>query len=375
MSEPVLKVLSGRLAGTAKPLPAAGTVSVGHQYWQDVVIRDERTRGIAVDLTLAEGGQARLSVLSGEATLLGQTVAAGTTAILPPFVPFAIGGVSLAWGDPDSPRWAEAGDLMAPVPVEPEGPPDARAQAAAVLTEVKGRAGALAGKRATRVSAFVIAGLVLLAVGAAAFFPVVDALGLRPDAPQRVARALEAAGIRGLSVARQPSGDGVAVTGVVASEGQRVRTQEVLRDQDVDGTVDVQTSGELAQAAADVARGRGLRASARAVTRTAVELRTSTLAEDARAGLVQAVRTDVRQISSLTIRDDLPGPDDVPVKALSDLTRKVSTLVAGDPGYIQTVDGARYFPGAVMPSGHRLVGIEGNNVYIEKNGRRIRVAF
>ena len=50
-------------------------------------------------------------------------------------------------------------------------------------------------------------------------------------------------------------------------------------------------------------------------------------------------------------------------------------MVGGDPGFIQTVDGARYFPGAMMPSGHRLVAIQGNVAIFEKGGRETRVAF
>lgn len=367
----VLKVLSGRLAGTAKPLPATGTVSIGHQFWQDVVIRDPQTQGVAIDLSVTDGRQAQITVLSGEALLLGQTVDPGGTAILPPYVPFSIGGVSLAWGEPDSERWAETGGLMLPGPAEMAEVPDARAEFSAAL----GRARVGASGLLTRRVGLLAGGLALIAGAGAAALPAMDALGLRPDPPTRVRRALDAAGLKALKVVNVPGGEGVTITGVVPNEGQRVRAQSVLTDTGVAGTVDVQTSNEIAQAAADVARGRGLQANARPTARMAVELHTSPLTDDTRVGLIQAVRSDVRQIGPLTIVDDLPGADDVPIKAIADLTHKVSTVVAGDPAYIQTVDGARYFSGAVMPSGHRLIGIEGNSVYLEKNGRRIRVVF
>ena len=371
MTSAVLRVLSGRLAGTTKALVETGTVSIGHEFWQDVVIRDPQTKGMAVDLSLAGGGQAQMSVLSGEVVLLGQTIGAGGTAILPPYVPFSFGGVSLAWGDPDSDRWDEAGGLVAVVPSPPGEVPGPRAEVAAALGRARHGAAGLLSRR----NGMILAGLVLLAVVGLSVVPVLDALGLRSTPAMRVRWALNAAGLQALEVAPAPSGNEVTITGVVTGEGQRVKAQGALREAGIDGTVDVQTSNEIAQAAADVARGRGLQASARATARTSVELHTSPLTDDARTGLLNAVRSDVRQIGPLTLRDDLPGVDDTPIKALSDLTRKVSTLVAGDPGYIQTVDGARYFSGAVMPSGHRLVGIEGNTVYLEKNGRKIKVSF
>lgn len=368
----ILRVLSGRLAGTTRELSQGSAVSIGHEYWQDVVVRDPATKGIAVDLTLASEGQAHLNVLSGEIELLGQTITAGGAAILPPYVPFAIGGVSLAWGEPDSERWGEAGGLVVAAP--PEGPQslDARGHAVAALDRAREGASGLA----TRRNALIVAAIAVIAIIGVSIVPFLDATGLRPAPAVRVDRALDSAGLPMLAVATTPGNtDSVTISGVVANEAQRVRAQDILRDTGVAGAVDVQTSNELAQAAADVARGRGLAASARAVSRTAIELRTSPLTDDARPALLQAVRSDVKQIGGLTLREDLAAPDEAPIKAVSDLTRKVSTVVAGNPFYIQTADGARYFSGAILPSGHRLVGIDGSNVYLEKNGRNIRVRF
>ena len=78
----VLRVLNGRLAGTEKMLPPCGTLSIGYQFWQDVVIRDPATRGIALDVSFDETGAAQLVVLIGEASLLGSTLSAGQTALL-----------------------------------------------------------------------------------------------------------------------------------------------------------------------------------------------------------------------------------------------------------------------------------------------------
>ena len=365
----VLRVLSGRLAGTSKPLRVNGTVSIGHQFWQDVVIRDPQTKGTAVDLSLNDGGQAQLAVLEGEAELLGQTIRAGGSAILPAYVPFSIGGVSLGWGAPESDRWSEAGGLVAVTPTEPAGPLELRDHAAAALGRAQVGAVGLMSRRNLLIAGAVLAAIIL----AFSVVPLMDALHLRATPRERVAAALSQAGLSDLKVGG--TDDTITVTGVVAADAQRTKAQAVLRDADVGGTVDVQTSNELAQAAADVARGRGLQANAKPIARTGVELHTSPLTDETRASLIQAVRTDVRQVGLLNIRDDLPSPDDVPIKSVSDLTHKVSTVVVGDPSYIQTVDGARYFSGALMPSGHRLLGIEPNNIYLEKNGRQTKLAF
>jgi type III secretion protein D len=366
----VLRVLNGRLAGTEKALPPSGTLSIGYQFWQDVVIRDPATKGIACDLRIDESGAAQILVLSGEARLLGSPLVAGQTGLLPPYVPVSIGGVALAWGDPASARWQEAGGLAASVPQLPPPPPTMGDQARDFLAETGDRLAELfSGKRA-----LVAVGAGLLLVGASAAGPAVDALGLRGNPSVRAEHALNQAGLPGLNAAPDPGADGVVVTGVVSNEQDRVKAQQVLRTAYVPGTVQVQTSQELAQASADVARIHGHDAVARPIGRTDVELRTTPLSDDDRTRLLHAVKADVPAVGQIAIKDDL-APDDMPLKSVQDATKKVSTVVAGDPSYISTSDGAHYFPGAMMPSGHKLVGIEGNVVLLEKNGRETRLTF
>jgi type III secretion protein D len=367
----ILRVLNGRLAGTEKALPEAGTVSIGHQFWQDVVIRDPATKGIAVDLTLNDG-VAQLTVLEGEATLLGSTVGEGATAIVPPYVPFAIGGVALAWGEKDAGRWDEASGLAQSVPTPPALPPAAHEQAVAALDRLRDDVTAAATPRRLKVAGLA---LVVLLLGLFAM-PIAEGLGLRKSPSERGDRALAEAGMPQLAVL--PAGDGsdaVVVHGVVRNTAERDRAAAVLRDAGIDASSDLRTSAELAQASVDAARLRGVPAVARPVGLTAVELRTVPMEAGQLRRLQAAIRGDVRDLTRLAMVDNLPPPEEKPLKTVADATKKVSTVVAGDPSYIQTVDGARYFSGAMMPSGHRLVGIQGNNVVLEKNGRETRLTF
>lgn len=367
----VLRVLNGRLAGTDKSLPATGSVSIGYQFWQDVVIRDPATKGIAVDLVIEPDNRAQITVLSGAATLLGSTVDAGSSALLPPYVPFEIGGIALAWGEPDSERWTDATGLATVAPAPLLAPPSARDHAVTVLE----RAGDGLGEWITGWRVAAMAGVLLLVLLAVFAMPIVDALGLRGTPVTRAHDALAKVGLGDLKTAPSAAGDGVVVTGVVASEASRVRAMQAIRDAGVEGTVSVQTGPELAQAAVGVAQLRGLQAVARPVGRGGVELRTTPLMADDRTKLFQAVRNDVRAITRLDIRDNLVPKDEQPLRTVQDATKKVSNVVSGDPSYIQTVDGARYFAGAMMPSGHRLVGIQGNVVVLERNGRETRLTF
>lgn len=366
----VLRVLTGRLAGVEKALPASGRISIGHEFWQDVVIRDPAVKGVAIDMTI-EGTGVQITVLSGTASLLGSQLNAGDTALLPSYVPLSIGGVAMAWGAPESARWNEAGGLIASVPPAAALPPTLQDQAMGLAGKAGDRLGVLlAGWRLPA-----LAGASVLLVAASAAGPAMDAFGLTTDRAGKVERALEKAGLPDLRATTNHATNAVTVSGVVTGEADRAKASEVLRSTSVPSQLDIQTSQDLARASADVARIRGLSAQARPIGRTDVELHTSPLTSEARDQLVDAVKSDVHSVGRIVLHDDLPATDDAPVKTVADATKKVSTVVAGDPAYIQTADGARYFAGAMMPSGHRLVGIEGQTVLLEKDGRETRLAF
>jgi type III secretion protein D len=298
----VLRVLNGRLAGTEKQLPTSGTVSIGHQFWQDVVIRDPATKGIAVDLQVDGEGGAQITVLTGEALLLGSHVGEGQTAILPAYVPFSIGGIALAWGDPESARWAEASGIAGSTPTPPLPPPSAQDEAMLLL----GKAGGHVSGWFTRKRAIAVGAVATLAAGAALAVPTIDALGLRGDEAMRAEHVLNGAGLSSLNTMHDPATGAVIVSGVVANEAERTKAQEALRDRGIHATVNLQTSAELAQAAAEVARIHGLQAVGRPISRTGVELRITRMTEDQRGKLASAIRTDVKQLGRLVFRDDLP---------------------------------------------------------------------
>lgn len=366
----VLRVLSGRLAGVEKALPETGTLSIGHEYWQDIVIRDPAVKGVALDFTTDAQG-ARITVLGGSASLLGSTLSAGETAILPPYVPVTIGGVAIAHGAADSARWSEAGGLAAAMPGPPALPPTLQDQAMTFVATAGERAGALLS--GWRLPTLAVGSILLVAAAAAG--PAMDAMGFTPDRAGKVERALDKAGLPELRATTNHATNSVIVAGVVTGEADRAKASEVLRTVSVPAQLDVQTSADLAQASADIARIRGVSARARPIGRTDVELHTSPLTPEARDQLVDAVKSDLHEIGRVVLHDDLPPQDDEPVRTVADATKKVSTVVAGDPAYIQTADGARYFAGAMMPSGHRLVAIEGQVVRMEKGGREVRLSF
>lgn len=365
----VIRVLTGTRAGAEAALPASGRATVGHEYWHDVVVREEATRGQAVEIELGADDVARLSVLDGEALLLGSTLRAGDTAVLPPYVPVSIGGVALAYGAATSDRWAGAESIAAstaPAAVEPAEP--VREGLWATLVDgTRSRMG-----QAVRPAALLgIIGAIVVAFAAG---PAIDALQLGGGPADRTSRALTAAGFRNVAV-REGANDEIQVSGYVPNEADRQRVQQLIDAQGLRATVSIETGEELARSTADVARLNGVEAQARTLGAGVVELRSAPLDADGRSRIEGLVRRDVPGLRKLVFRDAPTIDSQDNIKTVADVTKRVSSVVAGDPSYIMTADGGRYFPGAMMPSGHRLVAITEQTVVLERNGRRIVLKF
>jgi type III secretion protein D len=77
----------------------------------------------------------------------------------------------------------------------------------------------------------------------------------------------------------------------------------------------------------------------------------------------------VRGLQKLVVANKAPpAPPPPPPPVVDDPGKRIASVVPGNPAYIVTADGARYFVGAMLPSGHRITAIDGQRVSVERNG-------
>ena len=89
----------------------------------------------------------------------------------------------------------------------------------------------------------------------------------------------------------------------------------------------------------------------------------------------EAVRRDVRGVDRLTVRNSpepLPPP---PRPVVDDPGKRIASLVPGNPSYLVTADGSRYFVGALLPSGDRIVTVAPGRVTLERDGQPSTLNF
>ncbi len=380
----LVRVVEGPRTGAFHIVERPGRLTMATVFGADIVVRD-RSHPFEAELELPAHGPARLKLRSGTAELLGAPLAAGTSCLWPAHVPLAVGANMIAHGpEEDGGRaegWAAAAALARAL-AEPDGAGGTVTEAGATAPDAGGmgpgeliariRAGyqRLPPRRQQLASGTVA----LVALGVALVTVPVDALPPPAGSMRTVERVLEEEGLSGLDLGRE-SGGVIRVSGAVYDREALARASVRLRHAHVPHRFDTVSAEELAAAAEDIARLHGLSAEAVPVGPASVRLTTSPADAATRDELVAAIRADLPMLRDLTLAEGPPRPDAAAPRTVSEAAKRVATVVTGDPAYVLTADGARYFPGALLPSGHVLKEIEDGAILVERSGSLTRIRF
>lgn len=364
-----LRVLAGPLQGSRSVKDAARLVHVGGDVGSDVVLPESDLDGSSLAFRSTANGAGVLA-LSGAVWAAGRALVIGEEIELPLYVPLRLGRTVVALGLPGASAWDD---------MPPDGPfadPVSEQQAAARDEQ------AATGAKLPRNSQnwprwLVMSGGALAAVSvsmlALAYAVVPPAVSAKSQAPQAEA-ALRAAGFIRLNV--QPgNGQELVVSGYLDTLAQRAQVEQLITRQSLPSRLSVWVNQDVAAAVTDVFRVNGVAAdvttsgpgSVMAVTRVAD------------AGRLEQIKTiarrDVPGLQSLEVRNTPPPVVPEPAPVIDDPGKRVTSIVPGDPAYVVTADGTRYFEGALLPTGHRVVAIREREVLLERNGSTAPLRF
>jgi type III secretion protein D len=190
---------------------------------------------------------------------------------------------------------------------------------------------------------------------------------------QRAQALLQTAGLADLRVSVE---DGrLVVDGQLQTDAERIRAEQLLAAQGLSPVLRAGVGQTMVQAVHDVYRVNGIAAEVQAIAPGVVRVRTALADATPLAAVEQTVRRDVRGLTRLDIVNEPPAPVPSAVPALADPGKRVAAVVAGAEPYVATVDGTRYFIGALLPTGHRILAIEGSRVQLEREGQASALVF
>jgi type III secretion protein D len=367
-----LEVLAGPRRGARLEVDPQRPLTIGHAFDDDVVIRHRSVRGVRARVWQEEGGL-QLRVEAGTVSLLGMPLEAGRTVPLPRWVPFTLGDSVLAIGPKRGDGWEACRRLGRRMAVD-----RIAADAAAALpgpqpgaeTDAPRAKGTV---RWWRVPALLTApGLIALAALLAWPAPPGGAPAADPQALQAVRAVLANEGLSHLRIL-QPARGGLELQGLVERDADRVRLADRFAKSGMPVRLDLGTGEQLARQVGDVLRLNGVAAQVRHVGRGTVEARFADPGAARRAQLEAAVRRDVPGLAALVVETSPATARAAPTAV--EPGKRVVNVVYGPQGYVVTADGARYFEGAFLPSGHRIARIADDEVQLERDGQISRLSM
>lgn len=371
----VLRVLAGRVRGASAPLERGRVIAVGHDLDADIVLRDASAEGVRLTLK-ARADAADLDLTSGAVTLLGHELTAPAQAILPLYLPLLIGDNAVAIGEAESPRWSEAERILAaarPLPDDDGDEDDAPAGDGRNWQYLLNNTNALVSRSAKFVPVLLIA-----VITVSALFAISTGVPAWPKSqpkPAKVQAVLSEEGFDKLVVTKTEAGD-LRIEGMLASDAERVRLQRILAAREWRPRLELQTHDGIARQVEELYLANGVKAAARSVGAGMVRLDVTGSDPDEAARLERLAMGEIKGLRRIDV-SMLPGADEG--GRFEDIQqgggKRVVSVIGGERGHVTTADGARYFPGAVLPTGHRIVSIEDTRVLVERNGSRSELNF
>jgi type III secretion protein D len=380
-SQLVLRVIAGRQQGAEYRLSPGIQVSIGHHLHHDIVLRNSDAKDTSLELKLTDG-ITKLSMISGEVLLLGRALAAGESAPLPLFMPVKIGSVIFAIGNPASERWEEAAQISAASAVQAAAdvPASGSIATAPVAVPIERQidgalrhffarfrrvAETVAIEQRWPVYAVIAASLLLAAI---LFVPISGWVKEQTHGVAATEEMLARNGFEDLTVA-ETVGNGLIVSGVLSDDARLQKLRRLLDGSRPDAVIDVSTMDALAAGITDMLVAQNIDAEAKAGRGRNVRIVSEYLPADRQRELAAQIRTDMPAIANISFQiDDSRGEPDLQYFFASD-KYGLASFVDGDPAFITTADGTKWFKGAIVPTGHRILGIGNGMVRFEREGQ------
>ena len=372
-----LRVLSGEQRGASSVMQPGQTLRIGRDWSSEVVL--QQAQGSAVLSFSAEDGLV-LQAEQGDCTVADHALLPGGRDGLALYVPFSVGGVRMAVGKMGASQWAGLfeGNVT---PQAQETVQNESTHAEEVQPPEAAPAAASSGEkmaplpRRSWTSRLMLAGTALVGVSVCTL-TLAWAMGPSTLSPQEQAvnirQTLSHLGLTALNV--ESRNGQLFVTGHLESQAERTRLEKALTDRSP-ARLSVWVNEQVAASVAEVYRLNGVAAEVRATGPGVVRVQTAISDSKLLEHVQSAARRDVPGLKQLVAANDAPPAPPPAASGINDPGKRVAAVVPGEPAYLVTVDGTRYFEGAMLPSGHRIVSILPDKVQMERDGVGSVLAF
>ncbi len=373
----IIRVLNGRLAGAEHRLHSGKFVRIGHSFDHDVVLRGKTTQGVSLELHLLND-ISTIKIVSGKVRLLGRDVDAGQSAQLPFYLPVHVGEFAFAVGDPVSDRWSEAQDLHTRIGVADEAVAENTAEAPAAALTVQASPMERLSTRfyplkewAERPRDWARIGMIAASVFlvALAAGPVWSLIKNQISGPEQRQTMLATIGFQHLKVTKDEATGQQVITGTLRSDSDLTKLRQYALANMPDTRVEVETTEGHAAAAKEILASQGIAGEVKPAAIGALSIVTEFLPKDRQDALAKLLKQDLPAVKTVNFSvNNALGERDLQYFFASG-PYGLATYVDGDPSYISTADGTKWFIGSELPTGHKILAMGEGRIRFEREGR------
>ncbi len=188
---------------------------------------------------------------------------------------------------------------------------------------------------------------------------------------------LKSNGYEDLEVAKN-NNDQIVVSGYVLTNKDLAKIEKIIDEESFPVIYDIKVGDQLAKEVSELYRINGVNIEATAIDKGIVHVK----AEDKYLEMVTRIKevalNEIDALKSLDIEYVISDVDEQTIGEelrYDEKDKRITMVVDGDPAYIMTSDNAKYYVGALLPEGYKVIDIVEKQVVLERHGRMTTLNF
>jgi type III secretion protein D len=194
---------------------------------------------------------------------------------------------------------------------------------------------------------------------------------------QSTMNLLKSNGFEGLKVTRN-SYDQLVISGFVFSNKERAQIEKIIDENGIPAVHDLKVGDQLAKEVRELYRINGADIEAAVVNSGSVIITAEETKADDILRIKEIALKEITGLKSLEVEYVNSAPGDLSIGAemsYNNEDKRITMVVDGDPAYILTSDQAKYYVGALLPTGYKILAISDQKVVVEKQGKQTILNF
>ncbi|MCG7984715.1 MAG: hypothetical protein JAY90_18435 [Candidatus Thiodiazotropha lotti] len=352
-------VLTGEQAGARRILDDNTTFTISGHMDTDVVFRDPTINDEKLNL-ITKDNKVYVQVLSGDIQIQGNTVQNGEVLKIPEYTKIKIGETTFSYGRRIDASWRDIVDKVASLELSSNS------------------TNRLLIKNKTLYNILLITLIMLVFTASYLVYMHSKNVEVKRISDLTVlTNLLTTNGFNSLSISQSESGQ-LSVSGFLMTNKEKSEVEKIVDDQNIPVFFDLSIGDNLATEVRELYRVNGVEADVKVMRlgKVIVTTKSNNIKQ-----LERLKAIAINEIPSLQELDtEYLSVDKKPNVLGSDISfnkndKRIVMVVNGSPPYIMTHDKSKYYIGALLPSGHKIISIYDSSVILEKEGKSTTLHF